>query len=129
MSPRDHDATGDRAVLGHREDLEQDVARMRRAVQDSTGTAESADGLIEATVGVYGELVELTLDPRIFRTPDAAALAEQIRAAVNEAGRNAQEKVRRELAQYLPGEVAGGDDLGFEPFLRQLGQIQGGTIR
>ncbi|MDX6240438.1 MAG: hypothetical protein QOG10_5258 [Kribbellaceae bacterium] len=129
MSPRNHDAIGDRARLGHLEEIERDVRRMRQAVADSTGTAESADGLIEATVGVHGELLDLTLDPRLYRTPDADALAEQIRTAVNEAGRNAQEKLRRDLTPNLPGGADGAADLGFEAFLRQFGQLRGGEVR
>ena len=129
MSPRDHDATGDRAILGHLQEIERDVRRMRQAVADATGTAESAGGLIEATVGVHGELVDLTLDPRLYRTPDADALAEQIRTAVNEAGRNAQEKLRRDLTPCLPGDADGSADLGFEAFLRQFGQLRGGEVR
>jgi DNA-binding protein YbaB len=129
MSPRDHDATGDRAILGHLQEIERDVRRMRQAVADATGTAESAGGLIEATVGVHGELVNLTLDPRLYRTPDADALADQIRTAVNEAGRNAQEKLRPDLTPYLPGDADGAADLGFEAFLRQFGQLRGGEVR
>jgi DNA-binding protein YbaB len=129
MSPRDHDATGDRARLGHLEEIERDVRRMRQAVADSTGTAESADGLIEATVGVHGELVDLTLDPRLYRTPDADALAEQIRTTVNEAGHNAQEKLRRDLSRYLPEDADGAADLGFEAFLREFGPLRGGEVQ
>jgi DNA-binding protein YbaB len=112
-------------VLGHLQQIERDVSQMRRTVAGTTGTAESADGLIEATVGMRGELVDLVLDPRIFRTPDADALAEQIRTAVNEAGQTAQETVRRELVQFLPKDAG----KAFTSFLGQPDPDGTGAIR
>ncbi|MGZ0149056.1 YbaB/EbfC family nucleoid-associated protein [Kribbella sp. WER1] len=116
MSSRDNDRVGDEARLGQLEELNREALRIRAAVADTTGTAESPDGLIEATVGVYGELVELDLDPRIFRRQDATALAEQIRATVNSAYQEAQDKVRRELVGAGP-EAEG---LAFGPLLNKL---------
>ena len=129
MSPREHDATGDRALLGKLEEIERDAQRIRQAVMDSTGTAESTDGLIEATVGAHGELLDLVLDPRIYRTQDADALAAQIRAAVNEAGRDAQEKLRRDLTPQLPRTGPGAGRLTFESLLRQFGQLDDRPVR
>ncbi|WP_350279196.1 YbaB/EbfC family nucleoid-associated protein [Kribbella sp. HUAS MG21] len=127
MSMRGHDRTGDEARLGQLEELDREARRIRESVSGTTGTAESPDGLVEATVGVYGELVELDLDARIYRTQDADALAEQIRAAVNAAYESAQEQVRRDLARYLTTAEPGPSGLAFGPFLSQLRSGSGGV--
>jgi DNA-binding protein YbaB len=59
--------------------------RMRRL----TGTGHSADGLVRAVVGPRGQLVVLDIDARVYRVPDARALA----AAVLEATRHAVDDV------------------------------------
>jgi DNA-binding protein YbaB len=123
-------ATGDRAMLGQLDELERDVRRIQQAATEITGTAESDDGLIEATVSLHGVLVDLVLDPRIYRDQDADALAADIRAAVNDAGLRAQQEVFRQLKDHLPADaVAGETGLAFEPFLRQLDRMKGGSSR
>jgi len=57
----------------------------RREIAEVEATADSPDGLVTATVNGGGELVELDLDPRIYREHDTRALAARIRAAVGEA--------------------------------------------
>jgi DNA-binding protein YbaB len=123
--------TGAEARLGQLEDLERETRRLRSAVTDTTGFAESSDGLVEATVGVYGELVELVLDPLIFRFQDAEALAEEIRGAVNRAQNEAQQKIRREVVDYLPSprpssEPVDPAELAFAPLLGLLRPTRNG---
>jgi DNA-binding protein YbaB len=125
MSSGENDRTGDRARLGQLEELERETHRIRDSVAGASGSAESPDGLVAATVGVYGELVELVLDARIYRTQDAEALAEQIRAVINKARLAAQDDVRRELAKYLPTEADGPADLAFKPFQSLFGSSGG----
>src|SRR4051812_40181107 len=48
---------------------------MQRQLPELRVTAESDDGLIRATVGPRGELLDLRLDHRIYRDMDADALA------------------------------------------------------
>lgn len=127
MSLRENDRTGDEARLGQLEDLERETRRIQESVSGATGTAESPDGLIEATVGVYGELVELEIDARIYRNQDADALAEQIRAAVHAAYESAQEQVRRDLARYLTTAEPDPSGLAFGSFLSQLRSSTGGA--
>jgi DNA-binding protein YbaB len=119
MNPIESSRTGDAARLGELEELDREVRRIQQAVKESTGTAESPDGLIEATVTVYGELADLVVDPRVYREGDADALAEQIKATVNEARREAQSAVRRDLARYFRPGTDGADldvaDFAFQP--------------
>jgi DNA-binding protein YbaB len=138
MSPHQASRTGDEARLGQLEELDRQVRRIRQTVTGLTASAESPDGLIDATVGVYGELVELVLDPRVYREPNADTLAESIMATVNEARETAQSDVRRELAQCLPPELSNGlqtdsidpAGLAFEPLQSLIAHRRGkGTIR
>ncbi|MFC9687723.1 YbaB/EbfC family nucleoid-associated protein [Kribbella sp. NPDC056951] len=125
--------TGAEARLGQLEDLERETRRVQNSVAGTTGFGESSDGLIEATVGVYGELAELVIDPLIYRFPDAEALAEEIRGAVNRAREEAQQKVRMELADYLPPHLSAEPmdpaDLAFGPLLGLLRPDRNGGRR
>src|SRR2546421_12611798 len=98
------------------------VRAVQCALAEITETAESEDGLISVTVGSRGELVELWLDPRIYRNPDS--LAEEI-LTVYGAAREAVERRAFEVsAPLLP---AGADpvetDLAFDPVLRELDRL------
>ncbi|WP_163572785.1 YbaB/EbfC family nucleoid-associated protein [Fodinicola feengrottensis] len=48
-------------------------------------TAESPDGLVAATVNSSGDVVELELDDRVYRTSDSAALAAAITQTIRAA--------------------------------------------
>jgi len=137
MTQREVGRVGDQARLGELEELERETRRIRDRVAETTGSAESPDGLVEATVGVYGELVELVIDARVYRSPDAEALADSICAAINDAYRIAQSTVRRDLMRTLPSHPAtrrllGSEDpsdLAFEPFLDLTGPPRKGPVR
>jgi DNA-binding protein YbaB len=111
-----------RGLVSQLEDLERETRRIRTAMGGTTGTAESPDGLVEATVGVYGELTGLVLDARVYRTPDAETLAEQIRTVINDAHAKAQDAVRTQLTDLFPKDLDGPEDFAFEPFLRMAGR-------
>lgn len=105
----------------------EDLRRLRdglRTVQewlvDVRVTAESDDGLIRATVSGRGELLDLDLDPRIYRAPDSRALATAITATVRQAKRQAAERAAVHTRRVLaPGRDTGGDP-AFDPLLRRL---------
>ncbi|MGW4831540.1 YbaB/EbfC family nucleoid-associated protein [Amycolatopsis japonica] len=101
------------------------MAEELRAAQDRIAelrvTAESDDGLISATVGGYGELVELRLDPRIYRVPDSAELSRSIKDTIHRATERAQEQCAALVAGHLPGKAEpGAADLRFGPALHVL---------
>ncbi|GAA2826975.1 YbaB/EbfC family nucleoid-associated protein [Crossiella cryophila] len=95
--------------------------RRQRALADLTATAESPDGLVEATVGAFGDLRELDLDPRHQRGRDAAALAETILATVRAAAHAAAATAYHVLAPDLPPDLDPDEaDLLFGPALHAL---------
>jgi DNA-binding protein YbaB len=85
------------------------LGETQRQIAAVQATAESADGMIQVTVGPHGELVDLTLRPGIYRTPDSNALAAQILATTREAVRLAHEQLRALIEPIVPTELG---DLG-----------------
>jgi len=85
-------------------------------------TAESEDGFVRATVGPRGQLVTLRLDPRVYREPDADALARKITRTVQAATEQAAQRVQQLVAGYLPAGSAAADflkDNSFATLLRR----------
>ena len=96
------------------------IRSLQDAVNRIQATAYSPDGLICAVVGGRGELLDFTLDARVYRDPDATALAEAIAETIRDAARQAEQEAGRltaELAQGRPGRPA---DPTFGPVLHVL---------
>lgn len=107
--------------------LEREVRKIQEALDETTSTAESDDGLIEATVNGRGHLTELRLDARIYRSQDSEALAKDILDATRRAAEQAQVEVvetagRRLLPPDLPAELV---DAEFDPIFRHVVRLKG----
>ncbi|PXY25868.1 hypothetical protein DI005_06895 [Prauserella sp. PE36] len=103
------------------ERLRDDLLRIRQRIADIEATADSPDGLISATVVGRGELSELYLDPRIYRTTDSKALAASIVDTIREAVTQSQEQLFEITKQYLPPNAKFQEtDVHTGPFLHQL---------
>ncbi|MFD6067821.1 YbaB/EbfC family nucleoid-associated protein [Amycolatopsis lurida] len=111
--------------------MAEDVRTMQRRLAEVRVTADSDDGLISATVGGAGELLELWLDPRVYRDPDSAALAKSITETVHRAVALSRDEGVAIAASLLPaGATAENTDLRFDPYLRELDrQVAGGERR
>lgn len=70
-----------------------------------TGVAWSGDGLIKAVVGPRGQLLELELDPRLFRKPDSKGLAAAIVATTRAAAEEAMAKGQELMDKALPSDM------------------------
>jgi DNA-binding protein YbaB len=77
------------------------LVALRERASRVTATAESEDGLIVATVSGPGRLVDLRLDPRVYRASDSRRLAEQITGVVREATTRAHARIVAENAEIL----------------------------
>lgn len=73
-----------------------------------TGVAWSADRMVKVVVGARGQLVDLEIDPRVFRKPDAAALTATILATSAKAIQNVQDEAREIMDDLMPPDF---DDL------------------
>ena len=102
-TPRDaHQAELARCLADH-------VRRVRGEVERIEAAAESPDGLIKATVGGDGQVLELDLNPRILRTTDSRALADDITSTIQDAQRAADREISRlskQIPRPLPGNVS-----------------------
>jgi DNA-binding protein YbaB len=94
------------------------ACQVRDEMDSLEAVADSADGLVRATVGGRGELLALDLDPRIFRDPDSLALSEKILETVQAANERAHRRMVRLAKRLLPGADAETLDPRFDPFLR-----------
>lgn len=92
-------------------ELAERVRAMRDGMLKLSVTADSDDGLIHAVVDGSGHLTELELDPRIFRTPDAAGLAKEILTTV----RTAIEDSRQQAAEIAKPVVPDANPKTFLP--------------
>ncbi|WP_410664167.1 YbaB/EbfC family nucleoid-associated protein [Amycolatopsis sp. lyj-84] len=107
---------------------EQGLREQQRRMAEIRATTESDDELISVTVGGYGELVELRLDPRVFRTPDSTGLAQAITKTVHRAAELAHEEGFAIIADLFPAGVTPETaDLRLGPVVHELDRrIAGG---
>jgi DNA-binding protein YbaB len=112
-----------------------DHARMLdhvRAVRDGIDrirvTTYSPDGLVRVVCGGRGQLLELELDPRVYRELDSSALADTIRETIRESAEDAEHSAAKVAEKLLPEHARstadrGGDDIEdprFGPVLNML---------
>lgn len=90
------------SLRGQFEKLVDEGPRMAREAREVSITESSADGLVKVTVDPRGSLLALDLDPRIYRRPDARALAESIIETIRAATEVAQERVLDIFEQVIP---------------------------
>ena len=93
------------ALRGVVEDLQRTIdnaAQTRQQMLEVTGTAWSDDRLIKVVVGPRGQLIELEIDPRIYRTPNSKALSATIMSTVKAAIEDANKKTRDIMDKVMP---------------------------
>jgi DNA-binding protein YbaB len=78
------------------------LAKTRQQAAEVTGTAWSPDRMIKAVVGPRGQLVDLDIDPRVFRTPNSKALSASILSTVRAAVEDANRKTREIMEKAMP---------------------------
>jgi DNA-binding protein YbaB len=92
------------------------IPDMQQRMLSITGTAWSDDRMIKAVVGPRGHLLELDIDPRVYRKPNSKALAADIVATVRRAIEEATRQTREILDEGLPSDMrvglGGGPDIG-----------------
>lgn len=92
---------------------------VHQALMDLVAVEESWDGLVRVSVGAFGDLRELHLDPRTARA--APALAEDVLRTVRTAAATAAESALRLVPDLMPGRAPKHTiDLAFDPVLYQL---------
>lgn len=111
--------------------LAESVKSVQDGIGDIRGTGYSTDGLVTAVVGGRGELVELELDPRIYRDHNATKLAKDILAAVHEAAAEAEQEATKIAEKLLPPRRSGDDEVDprFDPAMHMLADTKSLEVR
>ena len=107
--------------------LAEELGAAQRAAAEVRGQAESDDGLVHVVVDGQGTLTELHLDPRIYRNPDSAQLADAIKQTIGRAFEDATRQAFAVIRKVLPD--AEQDALPIEPVLAEIRKRTGGTDR
>lgn len=94
-----------RSMMDDLQKARSNMADTQRKMLAVRGEARSSDRLIRVVVGPRGQLVDLELDPRVFRNPDSKALSSAIMATVRDAVEDSQKKVRDLRDQLLPKDL------------------------
>ncbi|RKT83921.1 hypothetical protein SAMN05421805_112104 [Saccharopolyspora antimicrobica] len=102
------------------------VPETQRRMMNQLGVAWSPDRMVKAVVGPRGQLVDLVIDPRVFRQPNAAALTSMILQASRDAADQVARRVDEILQEQLPPELTElrarqpREDLGLEDHFADL---------
>jgi DNA-binding protein YbaB len=81
------------------------IDAVQRQMRKVTGTAWSDDRTVKAVVGPRGHLLELEIDPRVYRRPNSKALATTIVDTVTRAIEDATRQTKEILDGSLPSDM------------------------
>ncbi|WP_157253482.1 YbaB/EbfC family nucleoid-associated protein [Nonomuraea typhae] len=131
MTP-EHDAAGLHIYVEELRDgflrLHGEAGELHARAQAVQVTEQSRDGLVTVTVDARGELVGLEIDPRVYRDPDARALADTIAGTLARATEKAREQIVDVFAHLIPAEqLRAYLDGDLEAVLTQLAEQMGGN--
>lgn len=84
-----------------------DLPAIQERLMSLSGEAWSPDGMVRVRVGPRGQLVDVEIDPRVFRRPDSTALRESILAANRAAVHTVVTAAQQLLADHFPLAEAG----------------------
>jgi DNA-binding protein YbaB len=93
-------------LLGEYDNVRASLGRLRSRMAEVEGSARSADGGIELTVGPQGTLRALRIDPRAYRRLSPTELADEIVRLSGEAAGDARRQLAEVMAPFLPPGVA-----------------------
>ena len=89
-------------LMGEFQRLRAGADELQQKIKAVSVTARSDDKYVTVTVNARGELMELELDPRIYRRPDSKALADTITATLRRASAEAADRVAELCKPLLP---------------------------
>lgn len=99
----------DEALRGLMDELDKAMTNLpdtQQQLMSLSGVAWSDDRMVKVEVGPRGQLVDLEIDPRVFRKPDARALRASILAATRAAVQQVADKTQEIVLGQIPPEVA-----------------------
>lgn len=81
----------------------------QRQVSELTATASSEDGMVTVTVDHQGDLVELQLNPRVYRVLDYLTLSETIVETTKRAVSEVRQQAKDLMTPLLPPNTGSAD--------------------
>lgn len=95
------------ALLQQAQSMQQQMAEAQQQLADTEVTGDAGNGLVTATVTGGGELVNLTIDPKIVDPEDVETLQDLVIAAIKNANQKAQQLVEQKLGPLAQGGLGG----------------------
>ena len=83
--------------------MQADMLKMQAEMEEKTYSASSGGGVVTAVVSGKHELVSLEIDPEAVDPDDVEMLADLIKAAVNEAMRQAESSMSEGMSKLTGG--------------------------
>ena len=99
------DWSGLQAMFGDVQKAMGGVDDAQRKMLRITGTAWSEDRTIKAVVGPRGHLIELDIDPRVYRKPNSKQLSADIVATVRRAVEDATAQAKEIIDELMPSDL------------------------
>ncbi|WP_189255987.1 YbaB/EbfC family nucleoid-associated protein [Lentzea flava] len=94
------------ALLQQAQNMQQQMATAQEELANTEVTG-NASNLVTATVTGGGELVSLTIDPKIVDPEDVETLQDLVIAAIKDANQKAQQLVEQKLGPLAQGGLGG----------------------
>lgn len=102
-------------LLAQAQQMQQSLMAAQAEIAAAEVTGEAGGGLVTATVKGSGELVALTIDPKVVDPDDVDTLQDLVIGAINAANLNAQQLASHKLGP-LAGALGGGALPGLPDF-------------
>jgi hypothetical protein len=90
------------ALMKQAQQMQEQMMRAQEEAKQQVAEASAGGGMVVAKANGAGELVEITIDPRIVDPDDPELLADTVLAASNEALRAAQQATEATIRGQLP---------------------------
>lgn len=94
------------------QDIFEQLQKMAESIPDTqqrmmsvSGVAWSDDRMVKVVVGPRGQLVDLEIDPRVYRRPDVTELKSKIMSTSDRAVRDVTEQVQEIMESQFPPEI------------------------
>ncbi|WP_194816855.1 YbaB/EbfC family nucleoid-associated protein [Nocardia sp. XZ_19_385] len=94
-------------LLAQAQQMQQAVMEAQAEIAASEVEGQAGGGLVKATIKATGEVVALTIDPKVVDPEDVEGLQDLVIGAINDAMSNAQELAAEKLGP-LSGGMGGG---------------------
>ena len=94
-------------MLREAQRMQEELAKAQEDAKKEIVEASAGGGMVTVKANGAGEVVEITIDPRVIDPDDPELLADMVLAAVNEALRSAQGLMQSKMSGLLPGDLGG----------------------